>query len=97
VNEKNKTLPLPQTTEQRILHLLGESYGIAPTELSITSDLIEDLDMKGDLDGLARFVQAVNATFDVQLRVSEIAAGIDLEELVILQDLINLVEDAMLE
>lgn len=81
----------------QVINLLADNYGVAHEELELMSDLTEDIDLKSDLEALARFVQAANLTFEIDLTIQEISRGIDEESVVVIQDIVNLVEDAMLE
>lgn len=82
---------------QKVLILFSDTFGIDPEDLSMTTDIIEDVDIKSDLEALARFVQQVNHTFEAHIRLQEIVDGVEDEDIVCIQDIVNVVEDALLE
>ncbi len=82
-----------------IIELIAETYGFEPEELSAQSSLIEDVDLKGNLDEFGKFVQRLNNEFDIELRLSDFQTAIDDEDeegLVMVSDIAIMVEDAML-
>lgn len=89
--------PAKLSLSDRILLLLADHFGFDPDTLSLESDLVEDIDLKGDLEGLARFVQTVNTEFDTDIKVPHIIAELNAENLHHVADLVSLVEDAQLE
>lgn len=89
----------PQTNSiaDQVILVLADTYGVDPEEIEVTSDLIEDIDLKSDPDTLGRFIEQLNRTFDIELDLSDISEGIDDENITIIQDIVNEVEDALLE
>ncbi len=87
----------PTSIYQQVAILLGETYGVDPEELSEASDLIEDIDLKSDVESLARFVHRLNDHFDIELTAKSLSKGMEEERITIVQDIVNEVEDALLE
>lgn len=83
-----------QTTKQ-IADLIAEIYGIDPDDLSPSSHLIEDVDLKGNLDEFVRFVHRLNRLFEIDLQPRDINVEDD-DGVQTVADLVSLVEDAML-
>ncbi len=83
-----------QTTKQ-IIELISEIYGIDPDDLSPNSNLIEDVDIKGNLDEFVRFVHRLNRLFEIDLQPRDINVE-DEDGVQTISDLVFLVEDAML-
>lgn len=81
-----------------IITIIAETYGLEPEELSANSSLIEDVDLKGNIDEYGRFVQRLNREFDIELRLSDLQVAADDEDegLVTISDIAVMVEDAML-
>lgn len=82
-----------------IIDIIAETYGLEPEELSAQSSLIEDVDLKGNIDEFGRFVQHLNREFDIELRLSDFQTAVDDEDdegLVTISDIAVMVEDAML-
>ncbi len=80
-----------QTTNQ-IITLISDIYGIESADLSLNSNLVEDVDIKGNLDEFIRFVHRLNHIFEIDLQPKDI----NVEEIETVADLVYLVEDAML-
>jgi acyl carrier protein len=82
-----------------IITIIAETYGLEPEELSAASSLIEDVDLKGNIDEFGRFVQRLNHEFDIEMRLSDFQTAVDDEDdegLVTISDIAVMVEDAML-
>jgi acyl carrier protein len=81
-----------------IVTIIAETYGLEPEELGAHSSLIEDVDLKGNIDEFGRFVQRLNREFDIEMRLSDFQTAIDDEDegLVTISDIAVMVEDAML-
>lgn len=84
-----------EQTTQEIIRLIGETYGIDPADLAPASHLVEDVDIKGNLDEFIRFVHRLNNTFEIDLQPKDINVE-DEEGVQTVSDLVYLVEDAML-
>ena len=84
-----------EQTTQAIFEIIAETYGIDPEDLSLSSHLIEDVDLKGNLDDFVRFVHRVNRRFEIDLQPQDISMNEE-EGLTTVQDLVYLIEDAML-
>lgn len=82
---------------QKVAVIFSDTFGIDPQDLAMTTDIVEDVDIKSDLESLARFVQQLNHTFEVHIRLQDIVDGVDDEDIVCVQDLVNVLEDALLE
>jgi acyl carrier protein len=83
-----------QTTNQ-IIELIADIYGIDPDDLSPSSHLIEDVDIKGNLDEFVRFVHRLNRVFEIDLQPRDINVE-DEDGIQTIADLVSLAEDAML-
>ncbi len=80
-----------------VTQLLGEIYGVDPDELTPQSDLQEDIDLKSDVESLAKFVHTLNTTFDIELTTPYISREIMARHISSVQDIVSAVEDALLE
>jgi len=80
-----------------LTQLLGETYGVDPDELTPESDLIEDIDLKSDVESLAKFVHSLNITFDIEISAQAFSKGIEEERITNVREIVNTVEDALLE
>lgn len=90
-------LSKPSSVTIEIVELFSEYFGVDPDELNEGTDLVEDFDVKGDLEGFAKFVQAINRHFEVDLKIQNIVEDIDEENIKTLGDFITLVEEAQLD
>ncbi len=94
VTQNNKVLsPLAK----EVIVLFSDTFGIDLSDLSLETDLIEDFDLKADLEGLARFLHSVNNKYEVELRLGSIVQDLDEQTISNLADLITIIEEAMLE
>lgn len=97
------TANLPQTNKplsplaKEIISLFSDTFGIALEDLSLETDLVEDFDLKADLEGLARFLHSINDRFEVDLKLAILIKDLDDQTVATLADLITLVEEAQLE
>lgn len=94
---EERTLMEPISIYQQVANLLGETYGVDPEELHPGSDLTEDIDLKSDVESLAKFVHSLNTHFDIELTAGSLSKGMIEERITIVQDVVNEVEDALLE
>lgn len=100
------TANLPQTPagskpltllEKEILLLFSDTFGIALEDLNFETDLVEDFDLKTDLEGLARFLHTVNSKYEVDLKLGTIIKDLDEQTISTLGDVITIIEEAQLE
>lgn len=77
--------------------LFSDTFGVVLEDLNLDTDLIEDFDLKSDLEGLARFVHSVNNKYEVDLKLSVIVSELDQQHISTLGDLVTMVEEAQLE
>lgn len=97
---------LPQTSPvnkglsplaKEIIILFSDTFGIALEDLNLDTDLVEDFDLKTDLEGLARFLHTVNKQYEIELKLSHIIKDLDEQTLTNLGELITLIEEAQLD
>lgn len=100
----NNNLPQSQTPSKapsplalEVLELFSNTFGIALEDLSLDTDLVEDFDIKSDLEGLARFVHTANLKFEVDLKMSALVQDLDALELSRIGDIVTMIEEAQLE
>ncbi|MCD8484260.1 hypothetical protein LRY65_00090 [Candidatus Woesebacteria bacterium] len=82
---------------QEVTQLLGETYGVDPDELTPESDLMEDIDVKSDVESLGKFVHGLNTTFDIELQTPRFSRALVSGDISTVRDIVNTVEDALLE
>jgi hypothetical protein len=82
---------------KEIIILFSDTFGIELEDLSLETDLVEDFDLKSDLEGLARFLHAVNTKYEVDIKLGHIVADLDEQTISTLADLITIIEEAQLE
>lgn len=87
----------PTSIYNQVTNLIGETYGVDPEELQPGSDLVEDIDLKSDVESLAKFVHSLNEHFDIELTAQSLSRGMEEGRITIVQDVVNEVEDALLE
>lgn len=88
--------PMSQLAKEVIV-LFSDTFGIDLEDLSLDTDLLEDFDLKSDLEGLARFLHAVNNKYEVDIKLSTIVQDLDEQAVSTLSDLVTIVEEALLE
>lgn len=82
---------------QRVAQKLSEHFGIPLADLTPETDLVEDIDIKSDLEAMTQFVHSLNDTFEIELRLQNVAKELEDGTLSMLGDIVDLVEDALLE
>lgn len=55
-----------------LIDIIADTYGFDPETLNAKSHLIEDIDLKGNMDEFIRFLQRVNEEFEIELTASDI-------------------------
>lgn len=88
--------PMSQLAKEVIV-LFSDNFGIDLEDLSLDTDLLEDFDLKSDLEGLARFLHTVNNKYEVDIKLGTIVQDLDEQAISTLSDLVTIIEEALLE
>lgn len=61
------TLSLKQRTAQELIRLIADVYGIDAEEISLDSDLVDDIGWSNNPEELAFLFKKINTTFDIHI------------------------------
>ncbi len=79
-------------TAQELIHLIADVYGVDTEEISLDSDLVEDIGWNNNPEELAFFLKKLNSIFDIHINKDLIVN----EDIRTLGDLNDLVESEQL-
>jgi acyl carrier protein len=90
--QTNQPLSLKQRTAQELVRLIADVYGVEIEEISLDSDLVDDIGWSNNPEELAFLLKKINLTFDVHIDKSLILG----EDVQSVGDLCDLVESEQL-
>jgi len=59
--------PLKLRTAQEVIRLIAEVYGVDTEEISLDSDLVDDIGWSNNPEELASFLKKINSAFDIHI------------------------------